>query len=80
MCMPQFMVDIMDVKKEIKSHHTDIKDGSPLTKVVCEALKSKGSVKCAVEHINHMSSVELKSKLDKITIEIAEKRASKKYK
>jgi ribosomal protein L29 len=68
----------MAAKKEIKSHHTDIKDGPPLTKVVAEALKSKGSVKGAVEHVNAMSASELKNKLDKVSKEIAEKRASKK--
>jgi len=76
--MPQFMVDLMAAKKEIKSHHTDIKDGPPLTKVVAEALKSKGSVKGAVEHVNAMSGSELKNKLEKVAKEIAEKRASKK--
>jgi hypothetical protein len=76
--MPQFMVDLMAAKKEIKSHNSDIKDGPPLTKIVAEALKAKGSVKGAVEHINNMSASELKSKIEKVAKAIAEKRASKK--
>jgi len=76
--MPQFMVDMMAVKKEVKSKHTDIKDGPALSKVVSEQLKSKGSVDKAVEALNNMSSSELKSKLDTVNREIAEKRASKK--
>jgi hypothetical protein len=76
--MPQFMVDMMAVKKEVKAKHTDIKDGPALSKVVSEALKSKGSVSGATEHLNNMNSSELKSKLDKVNREIAEKRAAKK--
>ena len=74
MCMAQFMVDLLAAKKKIKVHHTDIKDGPALTKIVVEALKSKGSVKGAVEHVNNMNSYEIKSKLDKAKQEIAEKR------
>ena len=76
--MPPFMQNMMDVKKEIKSKHSDIKDGPALSKVVSEALKAKGDVKGAIEHLNSMSSSELKSKLDKVNKEIAEKRAAKK--
>jgi hypothetical protein len=76
--MPQFMVDMMAVKKEVKAKHTDIKDGPALSKVVSSALKEKGSVKGAIEHLNNMDASELKSKLDKVNKEIAEKRASKK--
>ena len=76
--MPQFMKDMLEVKKEISAKHTDVKYGPPLIKVISEALKSKGSVDKAVEHINSMSSSELKSKLEKIAKDIAEKRAAKK--
>ena len=76
--MPQFMKDMLAVKKEVAEKHTDVKYGPPLIKVISEALKSKGSVDKAVEHINSMSSSELKSKLEKIAKEIAEKRAAKK--
>jgi hypothetical protein len=75
--MPPFIVDMMAVKKEVKSKHTDIKDGPALSKVVFEALKSKGSVKGTIEHLNNMSGSELKSKLDKVNQEIAEKRKNK---
>ena len=74
----QFMVDLVAAKKEIKSHNSDIKDGPALSKVVSEALKSKGSVKGAIEHINTMDVSELKGKLDKVNKAIAEKRAAKK--
>ena len=76
--MPQFMKDMLEVKKEVTAKHTDVKYGPPLIKVISEALKSKGSVDKAVEHINSMSTSELKSKLEKIAKEIAEKRAAKK--
>jgi hypothetical protein len=76
--MPEWMKNMLEVKKEIKNVHTDIKDGPSLTKVVMEAIKSKGDVKGAVDHLSKMSSSELKSKLDKVNKEIAEKRAAKK--
>ena len=76
--LPEWLVNTLHIKKEVKSVHTDIKDGPPLTKVVMEAIKSKGDVKGAVEHLSNMSSSELKSKLEKVKQEIAEKRASKK--
>jgi len=76
--MPQFMKNMLEVKKEVNAKHPDVKYGPPLIKVISEALKSKGSVDKAVEHINSMSTSELKSKLDKIAEEIKEKRASKK--
>jgi hypothetical protein len=76
--MPQFMVDLLAIKKEVKTKHTDIKDGAPLSKVASVALKEKGSVAEAVKYLNNMTSAELKSKLDKVAQEIAEKRASKK--
>jgi hypothetical protein len=76
--MPQFMVDLLAIKREVKTKHTDIKDGAPLSKVASVALKEKGSVAEAVKYLNNMSSAELKSKLDKVAQEIAEKRASKK--
>jgi ribosomal protein L29 len=43
-----------------------------------ESIKSKGSVEEAIKHLNNMSATELKSKLEKIKQEMAEKRASKK--
>ena len=73
-----FMVNMMAVKKEVKAKHTDIKDGPALSKIASAALKEKGSVEEAVKHLNNMSASELKSKLDKVNQEIAEKRASKK--
>ena len=76
--MPEWMKNMLEVKKEIKATHTDIRDGPSLTKVVMEAIKSKGDVKGAIEHLNNMNSSELKSKLDKVNREIAEKRAAKK--
>ena len=76
--MPEWMKSMLQVKKEVKATHTDIKDGPSLTKVVMEAIKSKGDVKGAIEHLNNMSSSELKSKLDKVNKEIAAKRAAKK--
>lgn len=76
--MPQFMVDMMAVKKDVKAHHTDIKDGPALSKVVSEHLKSSGSVKGAIDELVNMSGSQLKSKLDKVNKEIAEKRAAKK--
>lgn len=48
MCMPLWMKNMLEVKKKIKNVHIDIKDGPSLTKVVMEALKSKGSVKDAI--------------------------------
>ena len=76
--MPEWMKNMLEVKKEVKATHTDIRDGPSLTKVVMEAIKSKGDVKGAIEHLNNMSSSELKSKLDKVNKEIAAKRAAKK--
>jgi hypothetical protein len=76
--LPKWMSDMLHIKKEVKSVHTDIKDGPPLTKVVMEAIKSKGSVEDAIKYLNNMNSTELKSKLDKVAQEIAEKRESKK--
>ena len=76
--MPEWMKNMLEVKKEVKATHSDIKDGPSLTKVVMEAIKSKGDVKGAIEHLNNMSSSELKSKLDKVNKEIAAKRAAKK--
>ena len=75
--MNPFMANMLAVKKEVTAKH-DVKYGPPLIKVISEALKSKGNVKDAVEHINSMSTSELKSKLEKIAKDIAEKRAAKK--
>ena len=76
--MPEWMVNMMAVKKEVKAKHTDIKDGPALSKIVSEQIKSTGSVKGATDALNNMSSGELKSKLDKVNKEISEKRAAKK--
>jgi hypothetical protein len=76
--MPQWMQDMMAVKKEVKAKHSDVKDGPALTKLVMEHLKSKGSVKGAIDSIMNMSGSEIKSKLDKLVKEMAEKRAAKK--
>ena len=75
---PKWLTEMLSVKKEVKKVHADIKDGPGLTKVVMEVIKSKGSVEDAIKHLSNMSSSELKSKLDKVNQEIAEKRASKK--
>ncbi len=75
---PEWFVNTFHAKKEVKKVHTDIKDGPGFTKVVMEAIKSKGSVEDAIKHLSNMSASELKSKLDKFNQEIAEKRASKK--
>ena len=75
---PKWLSEMLSVKKEVKKVHTDIKDGPGLTKVVMEVIKSKGSVEDAIKHLSNMSVSELKSKLDKVNQEIAEKRASKK--
>jgi len=75
---PKWLTEMLSVKKEVKKVHNDIKDGPGLTKVVMEVIKSKGSVEDAIKHLSNISSSELKSKLDKVNQEIAEKRASKK--
>jgi len=76
--MPQWMQDMMAVKKEVKAKHSDVKDGPALTKLVMEHLKSKGSVKGAIDSILDMSGSDIKSKLDKLVKEMKEKRAAKK--
>lgn len=78
MDMPQFMKDMLKVKEEITKKHADVKYGLPLNKLILETLKFKGSVDKAVEHINSINTSELKSQLEKIAKDIAEKRASKK--
>jgi len=75
--IPQWMQEMMQVKKEVKSSHSDVKDGPALTKLVMEHIKASG-VKGAIDALTKMSSSDVKSKLDKIVKEMAEKRASKK--
>ncbi len=75
--MPQWMADMMEVKKAVKAKHTDIKDGPALTKVVIEHIKSNGGVKGAIEALKEMSSSALSSKLEKVNAQIAAKRAAK---
>jgi hypothetical protein len=75
--MPQWMADMMEVKKAVKAKHSDIKDGPALTKVVIEHIKSNGGVKGAIDALKEMSSSALSSKLEKVNAAIAAKRAAK---
>lgn len=75
--IPKWMQEMMTVKKEVKSKHSDVKDGPALTKLVMEHIKSS-DVKGAIDSLTKMSGSEIKSKLDKLVKEMAEKRAAKK--
>ena len=76
--IPQWMQDMMQVKKAVKTEHSDVKDGPALTKLVMEHIKSSGGVKGAIDSLMKMSGSDIKSKLEKLTNEMAAKRAAKK--
>ena len=76
--MPQFMVDLMQIKKAVKAKHTDIKDGPALSSVGSQYLKSTGNVKDAIEAMNEMSTSALQAKLDKVKEAMDKKRQLKK--
>ena len=76
--MPQFMVDLMQIKKAVKAKHTDIKDGPALSSVGSQYLKSTGNVKDAIEAMNEMSTSALQAKLDKVKEAMDAKRKAKK--
>lgn len=50
--MPEFMVKLLDLKKQFKSKHSDIKDGPALTVIAAQALKSNNlNVKSALDKL-----------------------------
>jgi large subunit ribosomal protein L40e len=75
--MPEWMKNMLAVKKDVKAKFTDIKDGPALTKLVMEQIKSKGDVKSATNTILAMSKYDIESKLDKFNKEMAVKRVNK---
>jgi hypothetical protein len=78
--MPQFMKDVLEIKRKLKGEFEQVKDGIPLTSLVSRVYKDNDkNVGKTVEAISKMvKSGEYAKQIKKITEDMAAKRAQKK--